>query len=148
MDTGTLIVGIGVVAGYWRANAGSGGDSTRREQESGAIETRKERYVDGDFDAVEFEKRLETLYEDDANGVAATRESPSNSAATTSRTTTGERADRQPSDERASRRNRTPCSPGRNSRRRSKKRAVDDGAVRRARDIQSVTTRGPRRGRS
>ena len=130
LDTGTLLVVLLVgiltafIGGYWGLRTSHGRHPTEGNQsETDAIGTLKDRYVNGDIDAVEFEQRLETLYEDaenrtgDATKTAdSTRDPPrdraENGGTTTDRTAAGQ--SRPPK--------RRGCGPGRGSKRRSKNR--------------------------
>lgn len=123
---GVLIVGIftAIIGGYWGLRTSRGNQPTERhEGEPGAIETLKDRYVNGDVDAVEFEQRLETLYEDAENRSGdstkttdSTRDAPSDGAesdvASPDRTVADQTQPQKPRG----------CGPGRRSKRRSKNR--------------------------
>jgi uncharacterized membrane protein len=123
---GVLVVGIftAIIGGYWGLRTSRGNQPTERhEGERAAIETLKDRYVNGDVDAVEFEQRLETLYEDSENRggdstmtADSTRDAPSDGAlsnvAATDRTVADQTQPKKPRG----------CGPGRGSKRRSKNR--------------------------
>lgn len=123
---GVLIVGIvtAITGGYWGLQTSRGNQPTDgHEGEPRAIDILKDRYVNGDVDAVEFEQRLETLYEDAENRSSdstmtadSTRDAPSDGALSDGADTDRTVADQtQPKKPRG-------CGPGRGSKRRSKNR--------------------------
>lgn len=128
VDTGALFVVLFaglftvLIGGYWRLRSSDRGQSTERyDGDSSAIETLKERYVNGDMDAVEFEQRLETLYEDaEGRPGETTKTVDSTRTPTTDRGTSDVASTDRSAGSQSRPQKHRGCSPRRGSKRRSK----------------------------
>lgn len=83
---GATLLGVGRFGGGINRNAST---DTGESADPDAIETLKERYVDGDIDAIEYERHLETLYEEsvgsDGSGSGTANRASADASAVTAR---------------------------------------------------------------